>query len=332
MPLQTSAAVAQQVTPSVLQLRVAKVTAETGDICAIELVEPSGRPLPAFTAGAHVDLQLGDGLIRQYSLCNDPREEHRYELAILKEKASRGGSVAAHALCAGDIVAVSAPRNNFALAADAEFHLLLAGGIGVTPMMAMIAELQARNADFLLHYCTRSPEQTAFLARLEPLIARGKVVLHHDGGDPGRGLDLRATLSAYAPGRHAYVCGPSGFLSAAKVAAAAWPEHAVHFEHFSAVPISEEDATWDQKPFQVKVQSTGQILDVAAGQSIVSALRAAGLAVDTSCEDGFCGTCLTRYLAGEPVHRDAVLGDAERKSFVMICRARSRSPLLVLDL
>jgi vanillate O-demethylase ferredoxin subunit len=332
MPLQTSAASPQPVTASVLQLRVAGVTTETDEVCAIELVEPSGRSLPSFTAGAHVDLHLGDGLVRQYSLCNDPRERHRYEVAILKEKASRGGSVAAHALRTGDIVEVSAPRNNFALAADAEFHLLLAGGIGVTPMMAMIAELQVRNAAFLLHYCTRSPEQTAFLARVKPLIAQGKAILHHDGGDPGRGLDLRATLSEYAPGRHAYICGPAGFLAAAKSATAAWPEHAVHFEHFSAVPISEEDAAWDQTPFQVKVQSTGQVLDVAAGQSIVSALRAAGISVDTSCEDGFCGTCLTRYLDGEPVHRDAVLGESERKSFVMICRARSRSPVLVLDL
>src|SRR5688500_14318690 len=134
MPLQTSTPPPQPATASVLQLRVAGVKTETDEVCAIELVEPSGRSLPSFTAGAHVDLHLGDGLIRQYSLCNDPRERHRYELAILKEKASRGGSVAAHALRAGDIVEVSAPRNNFALAADAEFHLLLAGGIGVTPM------------------------------------------------------------------------------------------------------------------------------------------------------------------------------------------------------
>jgi ferredoxin-NADP reductase len=332
MPLQTSAGVPQRITSSVLQLRVTSVTAETDDIRTIELVAPSGGPLPVFTAGAHIDWHLGHGLIRQYSLCNDPRETHRYEVAILKEKASRGGSVAAHALRAGDVVEVSAPRNNFALADDAAFHLLLAGGIGVTPMMAMLAELQARNADFLLHYCSRSPQQTAFRDRLKPLAAQGKVIFHYDGGNPARGLDLRATLSAFAPGHHAYVCGPSGFLSAAKAAAAAWPEHAVHFEHFSAAPISEEDAVWDQKPFQVKVKSTGKIVDVAAGQSIVSALRDAGIAVDTSCEDGFCGTCLTRYLAGEPVHRDAVLGESEKKSFVMICRARSRSPILVLDL
>jgi vanillate O-demethylase ferredoxin subunit len=332
MPLQVGRAAAPAVASSVFQLRVAKATAETSDICLLDLVSPTGAALPPFRAGAHVDMHLGDGLVRQYSLCNDPREQHRYAVAILKEKASRGGSVAAHALREGDLVAVSAPRNNFPLADHATFHLLLAGGIGVTPMMAMIAELQARNAEFLLHYCTRSPEQTAFLERLRPLIGVGKAMLHHDGGDPGRGLDVRATLAEYRPGGHVYVCGPSGFLSAAKAAVAAWPEDAVHFEHFSAVPMSEDDAAWDRRPFRVKLKSTGQVLDVPAGQSIVSVLRAAGVAVDTSCEDGFCGTCLTRYVEGEPVHRDAVLGESERKNFVMICRARSRSSLLVLDL
>lgn len=332
MPLTTDPGFHSPVGARLLSLRVAHIAAETDQIRTVELVEPSGAALPAFTAGAHIDVHLPDGLVRQYSLCNDPAERHRYVIAVLKERAGRGGSAAVHALSESDRIDVSEPRNNFPLADDATSHLLLAGGIGVTPMMAMIAELQRCNADFRLLYCTRGSEQTAFLKPLAPLIGAGKVALHHDGGDPARGLDLRATLAEYVDGRHVYVCGPTGFLAAAKAATASWPEHAVHFEHFSAVPISDEDAAWDQKPFQVKIKSTGKVFDIPAGRSIVSVLRDAGLSVDTSCEDGFCGTCLTRYTEGEPVHRDVVLGESERKQFVMICRARARSALLVLDL
>lgn len=333
MPSEVEAAPALATAPPALQLRVSRVTDETPDIRIVELVDPAGAELPPFTAGAHVDVHLSDGLIRQYSLCNDPADRRRYTIAVLREKASRGGSLAVHALREGDLLDVSLPRNNFPLAGDgARFHLLLAGGIGVTPMIAMIAELQARGADFQMHYCTRAPEQTAFLSLLRPLIETGKVVLHHDAGDPARGLDLRATLATFTPGTHVYICGPSGFIAAAKEACGAWPPDCVHFEHFSAVAMSEDDAAWDARPFKVQIKSTGQVFDVPAGRSIVEVLRAAGIPVETSCEDGFCGTCLTRYVEGEPVHRDAVLGESERKSFVMICRARSRSPMLVLDL
>ena len=316
-----------------LRLRASRIAAETPDIRLVEFVDPSGADLPPFTAGAHLDLHLADGVIRQYSLCNDPVERHRYTVAVLKEKTSRGGSLAVHALREGDLIDVSLPRNNFPLAGtEARLHLLLAGGIGVTPMIAMIAELQARRASFRMHYCTRAPEYTAFLAQLRPLIESGHVVLHHDGGDPSRGLDLKRTLATYEPGTHVYICGPAGFIAAAQQASGVWPSDCVHVEHFSAVALTEDEAAWDARAFKVKIASTGQVYDVPAGRSIVEVLRAAGVPVETSCEDGFCGTCLTRYVEGEPVHRDAVLGESERKNFVMICRARSRSPLLVLDL
>jgi vanillate O-demethylase ferredoxin subunit len=316
-----------------LRLRASRIAAETPDIRLVEFVEPSGADLPPFTAGAHVDLYLADGVVRQYSLCNDPAERHRYTVGVLREKSSRGGSRAVHALREGDLIDVSLPRNNFPLAGpEARVHLLLAGGIGVTPMIAMIAELQARRAAFRMHYCTRAPEHTAFLAQLRPLIESGHVVLHHDGGDPSRGLDLKRTLATHEPGTHVYICGPAGFIAAAQQASGAWPSDCVHVEHFSAVALTEDEAAWDARPFKVKIASTGQVYDVPAGRSIVEVLRAAGVPVETSCEDGFCGTCLTRYVEGEPVHRDAVLGESERKNFVMICRARSRSPLLVLDL
>jgi ferredoxin-NADP reductase len=315
-----------------LALRVVAVAREAEDIISIELAQPDGQPLPPFTAGAHIDIHLADGLIRQYSLCNPPAERNRYVIAVLKEVAGRGGSEAMHRLKTGETVITSAPRNNFPLAGrEADFHLMLAGGIGVTPMMAMIAELKARKVDFRLHYCTRNKSRTAFLRRLRPLIRQDKVVLHHDDGDPACGLDIAATLAEPVPGQHLYVCGPAGFMSAAKAAAGAWPPHAVHFEHFNAVALSDEEAAWDKVPFEVKIKKTGETFDVPAGCSIVKVLREHGIEVETSCEDGYCGTCITRYVDGEPVHRDSVLSEGERRNYVMVCRARSRSAVLVLD-
>lgn len=314
-------------------VKVGAVTREATDIVSIELAHPDGTPLPPFTAGAHLEFHLADNLIRQYSLCNPPTERHRYVVGVLRQKDGRGGSDAMHALRVGSTVQVCGPRNNFVLAGrEANFHLLLAGGIGVTPMMAMIAELEARKADYRLHYCTRSQAHTAFHDRLQPLIAQGKAVLHHDEGDPARGLDIAATLAEPVPAQHVYVCGPQGFLAAARASAAAWPPHAVHFEHFHAVPLTEEESAWDKVPFKIKIKRTGQIIEVPANCSIVKVLREEGIEIETSCEDGYCGTCITPYVEGEPVHRDTVLSEGERKSYVMVCRARSNSPILVLDI
>lgn len=320
-------------TTATLDVTIAAVTDEAEGIRAFELVPARGAELPAFTAGAHVDVHLAGGLVRQYSLASDPANRGRYRLAVLKEQGGRGGSIAMHRLAAGGTLMISMPRNNFPLAGyEAAFHLLIAGGIGVTPMIAMIAELERRKADWRLHYCTRSPERTAFRSELAPFIAAGKVVLHHDGGDPARGLDVAALLAEYQPAHHVYVCGPKGLMDAAKASVGAWPPHCVHFEHFTATELTAEEAAWDLKPFQVRIRKTGQMLDVPAGKSIVSVLRAAGHVIETSCEDGYCGTCITRYTAGEPVHRDTVLSEGERRTYVMICRARSVGPLLELDL
>jgi vanillate O-demethylase ferredoxin subunit len=238
-----------------------------------------------------------------------------------------------HLLKPGDRMLVSAPRNHFPLAGrEANFHLLLAGGIGITPMMSMVAELDSRGAEYRLHYCTRSLQKTAFLSRLGPLIAHGKVVLHHDDGDPSRGLDIATTLARSEPGHHVYVCGPAGFMSAAKAAVGAWAPHTVHFEHFTARALTADEAAWDKVPFQVMIKKTGEIFDVPADCSIVKVLRAHGIDVETSCEEGYCGTCITRYVRGEPVHRDTVLSDDERRNYVMVCRARSRSEVLTLDI
>jgi ferredoxin-NADP reductase len=314
-----------------LALRVSKITREAQDVVSLELVDPLGLELPAFAAGAHVDVRVNETIRRQYSLCNDPQERHRYVIAVLNEPAGRGGSRWMHERIALDsVLLVSPPRNHFPLAGrEARFHLLLAGGIGVTPMLAMIAELERRASPWHMHYCTRNPARTAFLERLRPLIAAGKVDLHHDNGDPARGLDIRRTLQAFEVGTHVYFCGPPGFMSAAKASTGAWPPFNVHCEYFTA---PEDRSETVNTPFQIKVRSSGQIFDVPGDRSIVAVLRDNGFAIETDCEDGYCGTCITRYLEGEPEHRDTVLGEDDRKRYTMICCARARSPLLVLDI
>lgn len=317
---------------TLFNVRVQSITDLAEDIRAFELVDPKGGDLTAFMAGAHIDVHIDDGLVRQYSLCNSPREHHRYEIAVLNEPDGRGGSLALYEKVSdGDILTVSEPRNHFPLVDDADRHLLLAGGIGVTPIMAMMETLETVGADYVMHYCTRTPLKTAFMDRLIPLAEQGKVFFHHDGGDPSRGLDIDAILDNPRAGTHLYYCGPPGFMSAAVSAADHWPEGTVHFEYFTP-PDEDRDEPLENKPFQVKVVSTGDVFDIPADETIIEVLRGAGLMIDTSCEDGYCATCMTRYLEGEPEHRDAVLDDEDRAEFVLICCARSRTPLLVLDL
>jgi vanillate O-demethylase ferredoxin subunit len=235
-------------------VRVNKVSREADDILSFELVDPQGGTLPPFTAGAHIEVNVRNDLKRQYSLCNDPVERDRYLIAVLKEAHGRGSSVAMHDVKPGDVLTVSTPRNQFPLAGpEASFHLLLAGGIGVTPMMAMLAELNARDVDYRMHYCTRAPERAAFLDRLEPLIAVGKVVVHYDGGDPAQGLDIAATLSRYQPGMHIYYCGPPGFMTAASEATRGWSPDTVHREYFTA---AEPAGPLVNRPFKVKINNT----------------------------------------------------------------------------
>jgi ferredoxin-NADP reductase len=324
-----------------LELRVRSVTYQAEEINAYELVDPAGGELPPFTAGAHIDVHVGGGLIRQYSLSNDPRERHRYVIGVLYEPGGRGGSKALHeTVHTGSMLTISEPRNNFPLAGRAGHHILLAGGIGVTPMMAMVADLRARRSKFTLHYCTRSPEKTAFMNQVADLIAEGSVVVHHDGGAPSEGLDIKGLLADHQSGTHLYYCGPTGFMQATENASAHWPKGSVHFEYFS-VPDEEANAPAASAAagggdgdggFQIKLASSDAVFDIPADKSIVDVLRANGIEVDTSCESGLCGTCQTKYLEGDPEHNDLLLDDDEQKEFVMICCARSNSPLIVLDL
>jgi vanillate O-demethylase ferredoxin subunit len=218
-------------------LRIRSITYLAARINGYEFVDPDGHDLPRFAAGAHISVRLSEGLLRDFSLWNDPTERGHYCIAVLREGP---GSAQLHDRArVGDLVAGSPPRNNFPLAAAAERHLLIAGGIGITPIMAMIAELRRRRAEFHLHYCTRSPEETAFLDDLAVLAAQGHVELHHDGGDPAKGLDLVAALRECREGTHLYYCGPAGMMAAAATASAHWPPGTVHCEYFAgpnAVP------------------------------------------------------------------------------------------------
>jgi len=212
-------------------LRIRSITYLAERINGYELVDPNGHDLPPFEAGAHISVRLGEELVRDFSLWNDPAERTRYCIAVLRE--GRASSQLHEEVRVGDLVEGSMPRNNFPLAAGAERHLLIAGGIGITPIMAMIAELRHRRAEFRLHYCTRSPEETAFLDDLAVLSAQGRVQFHHDGGDPANGLDIAAALRECRSGTHLYYCGPAGMMAAAAAASAHWPAGTVHFEFFA---------------------------------------------------------------------------------------------------
>jgi len=211
-------------------LRIRSITYLAARINDYELVDPDGKDLPPFTAGAHISVRLMEGIVRDFSLWNDPAERVRYCIAVLRE--GHAASWLHEEVRVGNLVAVSVPRNNFPLAA-AERHLLIAGGIGITPIMAMIAELRRRRAEFHVHYCTRSPDETAFLDDLAVLEALGRVQFHHDGGDPTNGLDIAAALRESPPGTHLYYCGPAGMMAAAAKASAHWPPGTVHFEFFA---------------------------------------------------------------------------------------------------
>ncbi|HBH39127.1 MAG TPA: oxidoreductase [Curvibacter sp.] len=320
-------------TAPTLQVRVARKAAEAQDIVTLELVAADGSALPAFSAGSHIDVQLPNGFTRQYSLCNDPQETHRYQIGVLRDAASRGGSAAVHDLLKeGDVLTISAPRNHFGLAHEAKKHLLLAGGIGVTPILCMAERLANTGGDFAMHYATRAPERTAFRQRIAASAFAARVQFHYDNGDAAQKLDLQALLSQPEAGTHLYVCGPKGFMDAVlnTARAAGWPEAQIHYEFFGAeVAKSDSDAS-----FEVKLASSGRIVMVPKDQTVVQALAAAGVDIMISCEQGVCGTCLTRVLEGVPDHKDSYLTPEEQAANDQFtpCCSRSKTPQLVLDL
>ncbi|HCF4778768.1 TPA: oxidoreductase [Pseudomonas aeruginosa] len=320
--------------PALLELLIRRVTREAQGINSYELVDPNGGALPPFTAGSHIDIHLPNGMVRQYSLSNSPAEPHRYVIGVLRDERGTGGSIAVHQLHVGETVRVSVPRNNFMLSKEARKSILLAGGIGVTPMKSMMHALESAKQEYELHYCCKGPEFAAFSEEMEELIGEGKVVLHFDGGDPSKSFDLQSFLKDAPEGCHVYYCGPAGFMNACKEAAAHWPAGTVHFEHFKAPVKAPEPASAEQGngSFVARIASNGEEIVVQAHENLAQVLQDAGYPVETSCQSGLCGTCKIRYLEGEVDHQDYILDDSEKGSCLTACVSRAKSKLLVLDL
>jgi phthalate 4,5-dioxygenase reductase subunit len=295
-----------------------------------ELTHRDGAPLPAFSGGAHVTVLTPNGLTRRYSLCNSPAQTDRYLLAVKREPQGQGGSASMidEVRCGGELQ-LSEPRNDFSLDRQASSHLLIAGGIGITPILSMLHELQARGAEFQLIYLTRSAEFTAFREELQAPDLAGRVLLHHDHGDLARALDLSPWLAQPRDGMHLYCCGPRGLMQSVHEQTRGWPHGSVHFEDFGG---SEPQQAAQDRPFSVKLAHSGRVVAVPAGISILEALRREHIPVPSSCESGTCGTCRTGLVAGIAEHRDYVLGEDEQATEIMICVSRAVSPQLELDL
>ena len=314
-----------------MQVTVSSCWPEAKDILAIELVSLDGGPLPAFDAGAHIDVHLPGVGIRSYSLCGHPHDVSRYELGVLKDESSRGGSVAMHGLTAGAVLDVDFPANHFPMAPMGSAHVFFAGGIGITPFVAMTMQAQARGDSCRLHYAVREREKAAYLGRLQSMLG-AQLDLHVDA-EAGRHFDASAAIAGVMPGEHIYVCGPQPFMEAVLSAArsAGIEEARLHWEYFGT------DAAQPQAgdgSFEVVLQSSGKTIKVEAGQTIVEACTLADVDVMVSCEQGVCGTCITSVIEGIPDHRDVYLTPQEKADgHVMLpCCSRSKTPRIVLDL
>lgn len=313
-----------------LEVEVFRRENSTDSISVFELRRPDGESLPAFTAGAHIDVKVNDGIIRQYSLSNDPSETHRYVIAVLNEPSSRGGSRAIHeSFLQGMHILVGEPRNHFPLI-DADDHfVLVAGGIGVTPILAMARELARLERSFELHYCIRSRTTGAFVDVFESSEFKKYVTLHIDDEPSTPKLDIGKIVSRDRS--RLYVCGPAGFMNwVLTTAEACMSQDRIHRESFSAAPI---EAPTDSG-FEVEIASTGQTFFIPTDKSVATVLEEAGIEVLVSCQQGICGSCITGIIEGEPDHKDSVLSDSERKSGKLFtpCCSRSLTPRLVLDI
>jgi vanillate O-demethylase ferredoxin subunit len=315
-----------------LSVQVVRKTPEATGICSFELAAPAGLQLPTFAAGAHIDVHVGPGTVRQYSLCNDPAERHRWRIAVLREPSSRGGSAGMHErVQVGDTVRVSTPRNLFALTPTGP-SLLMAGGIGVTPLLSMAQVLHRTGRAFEMHYCARSADRMAFRSEIEEAPFARQVSFHADDGDAQQKLQIHSVLSGAAPDTHLYVCGPGGFMEHVLGAARSlgWAEERLHREYFAAGPVD----TSADNAFEVQLARSGKRCLVPPDKTVLEVLLASGLDVPSSCEAGVCGTCLTRVIEGTPDHRDTFLTDDERRANDQFtpCCSRARTPVLVLDL
>ena len=308
-----------------LSLTIEKITQETSNVKAYVLKNSNGAPLPTFTAGAHIDVMVtldgGDTDKRSYSLASDPDDSSAYTLGVLREEAGKGGSAYMHDnLAVGDVIEASNPKNHFPLDADAENNLLIAGGIGVTPILAMARTLTKQGAKFDMHYSARTPEEMAFKADVEAVCGENGH-LYFDGGDPTKGMDLKALLGNRPGGLHLFVCGPAGLIEAVRTTASelGWPENTIHFEVFKPAELDGEDAD-----VEVILTETGETYMVPADESILDHLLEKGVDIDYDCKMGICGLCAVKVVAGEPDHRDFVLTEGEREDEKLFCPCISR--------
>jgi ferredoxin-NADP reductase len=312
-----------------IEVRVRSITYEAEDVISLDLRPVAAGMLPAFTAGAHVELRLRNGLPRNYSLANAQTERHRYCVAVQKDPASRGGSRFIHeTIRAGDILSISPPRNNFTLDEDTQRSVLIAGGIGITPIWCMLRRLVALGRRWELFYAVRSRGRAAFLDEIMALDS-GHVHLHVDDECAGAVIDIDAAVQTAPPGTHFYCCGPVPMLAAFERATAAMPADTVHVEYFTAKQPVEVSGGFD-----VVLARSGRTVFVPEHATILDTLLAAGVDVGHSCLEGVCGTCETKIIEGIPDHRDVVLSAEERASnrTMMICCSGSRTDRLVLDL
>ena len=314
----------------VMQLRVQGAKMVASDIREFEFVDPSGAELPGFTPGSHLLIQTPSGVTRRYSLSNAPAERHHYVIAVKRDARGRGGSISAvDDIEVGDLVHVSAPRNEFELNDSAPGYLFIAGGIGITPIRSMIKHVQETSGKpFKLVYLSRDPDMTAYRDEFTASEYKGKVTVHHDFGDPDKSFDLWTVLEK-PKGTHVYCCGPKPLMDAVRDMTGHWSTLAVHFEDFGAGKVARVDT---DKPFAVRYGIDGEALDVRAGQSILEVLRANGHRIPSSCESGTCGSCRMKLLAGEADHRDFVLSDAQRLREIIVCVSRAHSPELAVSL
>jgi ferredoxin-NADP reductase len=316
-----------------MRLRVHARQAEALNVVSLELRPAEGEMLPEHTAGAHVDVHLTDGgLTRQYSLCNLPGERHRYVIGVALAPNSRGGSASIHAkLRAGDVVEVSPPRNHFPLVEDAAHSVLIAGGIGVTPILAMALRLQALKRPFTVHYCVRNPVRAAFAEELIAAAPGGQCQFIFDGLPGVAPLDMDSLVRRAAPDTHFYCCGPLGMLDGFNRASSSLPPGFAHSERFQAPTLPAAPTGGE---FVLRLARQGRELRVLPHQSVLDVLEQAGIAVPSSCRDGICGTCETLVLDGEPDHRDCVLSDGERLrgDRMLVCVSRCKGDTLTLDL
>jgi phthalate 4,5-dioxygenase reductase subunit len=305
------------------RVRIARSERIAADIHLFELRDSAAGKLPAWTAGSHIDVRSPNGSLRKYSLCNDPAERDRYVIAVKRDPAGRGGSVdLVDRTRVGDTLEIGAPHNAFALAPKAQSFILIAGGIGITPIIAMARALNADGRPYRLFYLTRSRGHAAFADELDGSDFRGKVVMHHDGGDPQRALDLWPILEKPSTA-HVYCCGPRPLLEAVRDMTGHWSKAAIHFESFMDAGAAAKPT---DKPFTVVLARSGDRIEVPPGISILEAMRARGHDAPSSCESGTCGTCRTQLLSGKADHRDLVLMDDEKDAQIMICVSRALSP------